>query len=537
MPQPPDFGPVDLPPLAQRHIVAVMERALEAGPERPAVRDTERALSYGALVDEALRLGGGFAGRGIAEGEFVLLMLDNHLDYVSCWVGLAMTGRVEVPVNTAYLGQILAHVVANSGARMIVIEAAYLPRLAEVADRLPALEWVVVRGALPDPAPTLPAHWRLLPFAELPAAPATPASLKPWDLIGILYTSGTTGVSKGVRVTHAHAYGYATPLLYGPVRDDEVTLTTLPLFHIGGQWAGVYKAFIGGASAVVLPRFGATSFWDDVRRYRATYTLLLGAMANFLYRQPPLPSDREHTLKRITMVPVMAQLDDFCQRFGIEQVATGYGLTEGSTIIRAPMGHAGPGHCGWLRPDFEARLVDEHDIEVADGEVGELIVRTRDPWAVMDGYHGMPEATLKAWRNQWLHTGDAFRRDDQGRYWFLDRLKDAVRRRGENVSSFEVETGINEHPAVLESAVIAIPSADTEDEIKACVVLRPGQQLDAPALQAFLDQRLPYFMVPRYIEFMDQLPKTPTEKIQKQRLRERGLTPSTWDGGAARRPR
>lgn len=520
-------SPLILPPLAQRHIGAVFDEALRRVPDRIAVTDPERELSYAALHDRALQLGGGFAARGVAAGEHVLLMLDNHLDYVLAWLGLALTGRVEVPVNTAYKGTILAHVINNSGARAIVIEERYCGVLAEVADKLGALELVVVRGK--PAAARLPARVRVIGFGEVFGPRAQPAKLQPWDLIGILYTSGTTGLSKGVRVTHAHAYGYSTPALFDVDRPDEVTMVTLPLFHIGGQWAGVYKSLIGCGRAVVLPRFGATTFWDDVRRYGCTYTMLLGAMANFLYRQPPSPGDRDHTLRRVAMVPVIAQLDEFKARFGIDEVGTGYGLTEGSTILRAPLGHAEPGLAGWLRPDFEARLVDEHDVEVPEGEVGELVIRTRDPWSVMDGYHAMPEATVNAWRNQWLHTGDAFRRDATGRWYFLDRLKDAVRRRGENVSSFEVESEINEHPAVLESAVIAVPSDASEDEIKACVVLRPGQDVGAEDLLAFLDARLPYFMVPRYVEFMEALPKTPTEKVQKQELRKRGLTPQTYD--------
>lgn len=521
--------PLSLPPLAQRTIGAVFDHALRDHPDRIAVRDPDASLSYGALHTAGLRMAGGLAVQGIGAGEHVLLMLDNHLDAVVAWIGLALSGRVEVPVNTAYKGTILAHVVNNSGARAIVIDAHHCAVLADVADRLERLELVVVRGAGTEAARRLAARFRVIPFEELDAPAAAPADLQPWDLMGILYTSGTTGLSKGVRVTQAHAYGYATPALFDVDRPDEVTMVTLPLFHIGGQWAGVYKSLIGRASAVVLPRFGATGFWDEVRRYGCTTTLLLGAMANFLFRQPPSERDRDHTLRRIMMVPVMAQLDAFVQRFGIDAVATGYGLTEGSTILRAPMGHAEPGLAGWLRPDFEARIVDEHDVEVPEGEVGELIVRTRDPWSVMDGYHAMPEATVAAWRNQWLHTGDAFRRDATGRWYFLDRMKDAVRRRGENVSSFEVETGINEHPAVLESAVIAVRSDVTEDEIKACVVLKPGHTLDADTLLAFLDERLPYFMVPRYLEFMDALPKTPTEKIRKQELRDRGITPQTHD--------
>ncbi|MEN9317274.1 MAG: hypothetical protein RIS35_3667 [Pseudomonadota bacterium] len=524
---PPVLPDLILPPIRERTLGAVFEAALRRSPDRIAVRDPDGALGYAALHDRALRFGGGLAARGVAAGAHVLLMLDNHLDGVIAWLGLALTGRVEVPVNTAYKGAILAHVIDNSGARAIVIEPHYVPRLAEVLDRLPNLELVVVRG---DPsAVVLPAGLRVAAFDEIDGPRAAPAELEPWDLIGILYTSGTTGLSKGVRVTHAHAYGYATPALFDVERPDEVTMVTLPLFHIGGQWAGVYKSLIGGASAVVLPRFSATTFWDDVRRYGCTNTMLLGAMANFLWRQPPTERDRDHPLRRVMMVPVIAQLDAFVRRFGIEAVATGYGLTEGSTILRAPMGTAEPGLAGWLRPDFEARLVDGNDLEVADGEVGELVVRTRDPWSVMDGYHAMPEATVAAWRNQWLHTGDAFRREAGGRWFFLDRLKDAVRRRGENVSSFEVESQINEHPAVLESAVVAVRSDATEDEIKACVVLRPGQALGPEALLAFLDDRLPYFMVPRYVEFLDALPKTPTEKVRKQELRARGVTPQTHD--------
>ncbi|HWS74174.1 MAG TPA: AMP-binding protein [Quisquiliibacterium sp.] len=523
----PSSSELTLPPIARRNIGTVFDEALRRAPDKVAVHDPDGQLSYAALHDRALQLGGGFESRGFRVGEHVLLMLDNHLDYVLAWLGLALTGRVEVPVNTAYKGTILAHVVNNSGARAIVVEERYCPLLAEIADRLTTLELVVVRGNAS--AAGLPGRLKVIAFEEIFGPRAKQAKLEPWDLIGILYTSGTTGLSKGVRVTNAHAYGYATPALFDIDRPDEVTMVTLPLFHIGGQWAGVYKSFIAAATAVVLPRFSATTFWDDVRRYGCTYTLLLGAMANFLYRQPPSPTDRDHSLRRISMVPVIAQLEEFKTRFGIEAVGTGYGLTEGSTILRAPMGYAEPGLAGWLRPDFEARLVDENDIEVPEGEVGELVVRTRDPWSIMDGYHAMPEATVKAWRNQWFHTGDAFRRDACGRWYFLDRLKDAVRRRGENVSSFEVESEINEHPAVLESAVIAVPSDASEDEIKACVVLRPGQSVGAEDLLKFLDARLPYFMVPRYVEFMDRLPKTPTEKVQKQELRSRGITPETYD--------
>jgi crotonobetaine/carnitine-CoA ligase len=516
-----------LPPLDERTFTSVIAAHVARQPDKMAVRDPTRALGYGALYEESLAVAGGLDNLGVGRGESVLLMLDNHLDGIIAWWALALTGRVEVPVNTAYKGSIFVHVVNNSGARAIVIEREYLPVLAEAADRLPRLERVIVRGEIGSMA--LPGHMKISAWAELRGPRAAPASLEPWDLMGIMYTSGTTGPSKGVRVTHAHAYGYAAPAVLGRAHKDDVSLVTLPLFHIGGQWAGVYNSLIAGGGSVVLPRFSATSYWDDVRAYGCTYTLMLGAMANFLFQQPQRDDDRRHGMKNVLMVPVAPQLEEFKRRFGVDSVGTAYGLTEGSTVLIAPTGQAKPGTVGVPRGDFEVRLVDEHDVETPKGRVGELVIRTREPWSVMDGYHDMPEATVKAWRNQWLHTGDAFRVDEDGQYVFVDRMKDAMRRRGENVSSFEVEREIMEHPAVLEAAVVAVPSAATEDDILACVVLRDGSALGAEELLSFLDARLPYFMVPRYIEFMGELPKTPTAKIRKQALRERGVTAASFD--------
>lgn len=517
---------LSMPPLAERTFSAVIRQHVAQRPDHVAVRDPERALGFGALYEEALAVAGGLEQLGVREDESVLLMLDNHLDAVIAWWALALTRRVEVPVNTAYRGSILVHVGQNSGARAIVIDAVYLPVLAEVIARLPRLEHVIVRGAAKV---ALPAGLRAHRWEELRGPRALPVELAPWDLMGIMYTSGTTGPSKGVRVTHAHAYGYAAPAVLGRALPDDVSLVTLPLFHIGGQWAGVYNSLIAGGSSVVLPRFSATTYWDDVRRYGCTYTLLLGAMANFLYQQPAREDDRSHGMRQVLMVPVVPQLKEFQERFGIDTVATAYGLTEGSTALIAPQGAARPGAVGIPRPDFEVRLVDEHDVEVAAGKAGELLIRPREPWSVMDGYHDMPEATVSAWRNQWLHTGDAFRVDTDGQYVFVDRMKDAMRRRGENVSSFEVEKEIMEHPAVLEAAVVGVPSAATEDDILACVVLRPGARLEADTLLDFLEARLPYFMVPRYVDFLPELPKTPTAKIRKQALRERGVTAACHD--------
>ena len=517
-----------LPPLGERTIGAVLAKAIARSPDKIALEEHGRALTYRQTVDEALCIAGGFGALAVGRQEPVLLMLDNSIDYVLAWLALGLTARVEVPVNTAYVGTILAHIVNNCGARVMVIEARFLPVLSQIADRLERLDVVVVRGG--DGSEPLPQRFRRMSFDALRAAPEAVAKVEPWDLIGIMYTSGTTGLSKGVRVTHAHAYGYSTPEVYGACGENDKNLVVLPLFHVGGQWKGVYNALIAGASAAIFPRFSAQNFWNDVRAFGCTYTLILGAMAEFLLRQPPRPDDADHTLKRIVLVPVPNDLDGFRRRFGIETVSSAYGSTEGSVVLLSPIGGAEPGKIGWCRPDIEARLVDENDLDVPQGSSGELVIRAKEPWVLMAGYHDVPQATEEAWRNLWFHTGDVMRQDDRGMYAFVDRRKDAVRRRGENVSSFEVEQEIISHPSVKECAVVAVPSDATEDDILACVVMVDDQPIDGPSLRDYLRSRLPSFMVPRYVRFVDSLPKTPTEKVRKQALRDEGVTADTFDG-------
>jgi len=518
---------VHLPPLAERTVAAVMRQALERVPDKLAVRDLHRALTYRALVDEALGLAGAVADLGVGRQEAVLMMLDNHVDFISLWLALSLTARIETPVNTGYRGPILAHVIRNSGAEVMVVEAAYLERLGEIPEALEAIETVVVRGEGREVP--LPGHIRVIRLEALQARPVPIEDVKPWDIIGILYTSGTSGPSKGALIPHAQAYGYATPEVTAATVANDVALVALPLFHITAQWGAVYNAFIAGSSAVVLPRFSATTFWDTAREYACTKAAVLGTVAQFLFAQPPRPDDRTQPIRKMGMSPVIPEIDAFMARFGIEGVTTGYGSTEISTVACARPGQAVPGQAGYLRSDFEARLVDEHDVDVGPGEAGELIVRPTEPWTIMAGYVGMPEATAKAWRNLWFHTGDLLRQADNGQLIFCDRTNDAIRRRGENISSFEVEREVDSHPAVLESAAIKAPSDHTDDEVKVCVVIRDGETLTADDLLAHVRARLPAFMVPRYVEFMDALPKTPTQKVLKAQLRQDSLNPRTWD--------
>ena len=520
-----------MPPLEERTMSAVFERRLAEAPDTLALTGPDGRATAAEAHDRGLTLAGGLAELGVGDGGFALLMLDNSLDFAQLILGLALSGRVEVPVNTAYKGRILAHVVNDSTATVMVAEDRYCTRIADVAAELEHLRTVVVRGG--DGAALAGTGLRVVPWAQLEAAtPAARAATAPWDPMGVMYTSGTTGPSKGVLVCHAHAYGYSTPWAFGEGGPDDIGMVSLPLFHIGGQWACLYKALIGGGGAAVVPGFSASTYWDDVRRYGATETLMLGAVANFLWRQPPREDDHTVPMRRAIMVPVIPEVEEFARRFDL-RAGSAYGLTEGSSPVIAPYGTARPQKAGRPRPDFDVRIVDEHDREVAPGEAGEVLLRPHDPWSVMLGYFNRPEATTRAWRNLWLHTGDAMRRDADGDLVFVDRADDAIRRRGENVSSFEVEAVVNEHPAVLESAAVAVASEHTEHEIKVVVVLREGETVAPEALLRFCADRMAYFMVPRYLEFADALPKTPTEKVRKAALREAGVTGATWDREAA----
>jgi crotonobetaine/carnitine-CoA ligase len=517
--------PVNLPPLERRNLLTALEEAVAAVPDRVAVRDYNHAISYRALHARAVRLAGGLAGLGIARQQPVLVMLDNHVDFVLAVVGIGIGARIQVPVNTGYHGPILKHLLNNCAGAAIIVEAHYLPLLDEVANETPYLTTLIVRGTVPDDFDARGRH--IIQFSDLDGEEESRTPVAPWDIMGVMYTSGTSGPSKGALVPHAQAYSYSAPLADGS--EPEVAMVVLPLFHVAGQWGGVYRAFITKGTAVVLPKFSASSFWEQARAFGCTRAGLLGTLAQFLANQPESAGDRDHPLRRISMAPVIADLDGFMDRFGLTSCTTAYGSTEIGAVTYTPTGSARPGAAGWPRPGYELKLVDENDIEVAEGAIGEILARARDPWCITSGYLNMPEATLKSWRNLWFHTGDLGSFDADGQLVFHGRNNDAIRRRGENISAFEVEAQIEAHPLVAEAAVIRARSDHVDDEVMACVVLASDADLSGEALTAHLRDRLPAFMVPRYIDFMDELPKTPTGKIQKTLLRERGITPTTWD--------
>lgn len=498
------------------------------------LRFADGEISYGEVDAMSNRVAQGLAAMGIGPGAHVGIMLPNCADFLYVIFALARLGAVAVPVNTAYRGELLRHVLDSADVSTLVIDEPYADRLAPVADRVPGLGPVIVRtdrtskvaalDLLGKPAVSMSS---LLVHGE--DVPRVDVSFG--DLQAIMYTSGTTGPSKGAMVPHALALTCALDSLDFLDRWGKTIYCPLPLFHAAGLWDGVLAALLSGGAIAIVERFSASRFWDDVRRFDAQVAMSVFSMIPILLKAPPTPQDKDHPLETFYMGK--SALDAALhERFGVRAVET-YTSTEVGIATASPYGQWRLGSCGQAHEErFEVAVVDEWDRVLGPGEPGELVVRPKQPFVITTGYYGRPDVTTHCFRNMWFHTGDRCWRDDDGYYYFLDRMKDAIRRRGENISAFDIECEVNMHPAVLESAAFGVPSELEDEEVKVAVVRRPGAELDAAELAAYCAERLPGFMVPRYLEFVDELPRTPTDKVAKHQLRtagDHGITPRTWD--------
>jgi crotonobetaine/carnitine-CoA ligase len=487
-------------------------------------------LTFGEVDVAADRYARGLAAEGVQRGDHVAVMLPNCAEFVPVIMALARLGAIAVPVNTAYRGELLRHVLDSADVTTLLIDAEYVDRLPPLATEVPRLARLVVRGS--EPALGLLGA-RAIPMSRLlvHGADPVPDESRFCDLQAIMYTSGTTGRSKGAMTPHALALTCARDSLDYLDRWGKTTYCPLPLFHAAGLWDGVFSALLSGSAIAVVERFSASRFWDDVRHFDAQVAMSVFAMIPILLSAPPGPRDHEHPLETFYMGK--SALDAaLLERFGVRSAET-YTSTEVGIATGSPYGQWRVGSMGRVNAErYDVAVVDEDDREVAAGEPGELVVRPKRPFVITTGYYGMPEATARAFRNLWFHTGDRVWRDEDGYFYFLDRIADAIRRRGENISAFDIECEVNLHPAVLECAAFGVPSELEEEEVKIAVVLAPGAELSPEELTAYCAAKLPSFMVPRYVEFVDELPRTPTDKVAKHVLRARGdhgLTPGTWD--------
>jgi crotonobetaine/carnitine-CoA ligase len=479
--------------------------------------------SYAELRRRVVDKAAGLQQLGVRQGDYVAAWLPSGRDALIAFYAINYLGAIFVPFNTAYRGNLLAHVVANSGAKVMIVHPDLVERLAEI-DRAELQQLVLVTGgAAPDIG--LP----MVRFDALGGDTLDPLErpIEPWDIQSIIYTSGTTGPSKGVLSSYLHMFSNAGPESWPMVGENDRYMCVAPIFHIGGM-GPPFVMLARGASVALIESFSTERFWEIARRTQATVVFLLGVMATFLMKRDPSPDDRDHSVRAAFMVPLTDDAAAFTARFGID-IYTIFNMTEISSPVVSEANPVKRGTCGKVRPHAEVRLVDQHDCEVPVGAIGEMLVRTDRPWAMNSGYNRNPEATAKAWANGWFHTGDAFRRDEDGYFYFVDRVKDAIRRRGENISSFEVELEVCAHPDVREAAAIAVPSEFSEDEVMVVVAPVPGRTIIHEELAVFLMREMPYFMVPRYIRILPELPKTPSAKVLKGDLRKDGITDDTWD--------
>ncbi|HSV57690.1 MAG TPA: ATP-dependent acyl-CoA ligase [Variovorax sp.] len=521
---------------AARTLPAMLQHQASAFGDRPALSIAGTRWTHAQAPERVARRAGALQAAGVQRGDRVAILCGNRIECLETFLACGWIGAVSVPLNSASMGPQIQYFLANSGARLLVIEHALAERLATAELAQTALQAIWIVGAPESPAERIGG----VPSIGYPSdgEAVDAAAVQPGDPLAILYTSGTTGPAKGVVCPQAqfHWWGANTARILG-VGADDVLATTLPLFHINAL--NTYaQAALTGAQVVFTPRFSASGFWPTMQSCGATVVYLLGAMVPILLTQPEGQGERSHRV-RIGLGPgVPAQAGAaFRERTGV-QLLEGYGSTETNFVIASRPDAPRTGVMGWLQPGFEARVADADDNPLPDGEAGELLVRADEPYAFASGYFNMPDKTVEAWRNLWFHTGDRVVREADGAFRFIDRLKDAIRRRGENISSYEVEQVLQSHPAVATVAVYPVRSELAEDEVMATLIAQPGAPVDLTELARFCEARLPYFAVPRYIDIVQELPRTENGKIQKFKLRERGVTASTWDrmpGGSQQR--
>ncbi|CAA2103227.1 ATP-dependent acyl-CoA ligase [Variovorax paradoxus] len=529
-------------PPGQRTLPALLQRQAALFGSRALLRMAGRAWTHRDAAQEGAARAAALAAAGVVRGDRVAVMCGNRAEFLESFLGAGWLGAAVVPINTASMGPQVEYFLANSEARLLVIEAGYLSRLATADLSRTTLREIWVVGETGETGKTgekESIEWKAPASVRVSAYPGggeplPPAAVQPGDPLAILYTSGTTGPAKGVVCPHAQYFwwGVNSAEVLG-VRADDVLCSTLPLFHINALNTFA-QAALTGAEVVFEPRFSASGFWPAMRANGATVVYLLGAMVPILLAQPEGTGERDHRV-RIGLGPGVpsAAGTAFRARTGVP-LLEGYGSTETNFAISTAPDSPRGGVMGWLRPGFQARVADEDDVALPHGEAGELLLRADEPHAFASGYFNMPEKTVEAWRNLWFHTGDRVVQDADGAFRFVDRIKDAIRRRGENISSFEVEQVLLSHPGVASCAVYPVRSELAEDEVMAALVAREGAAVDPAELARFCEGRLPYFAVPRYIDVLDDLPRTENGKVQKFKLRERGVGPSTWDGRPAR---
>ena len=523
------LGPRDTP-------VAALKRATETHPDKCFLDFSGDRYTYRAFDSLTNRRASALRSLGVASGHTVTSLLDNGIDAVALWFALNKLSAVSVPLNTALKGEFLRHQIADAESAIVVCEAHYLERVLAIAAQVPTLRRVLYRGEFDSVSIACPDGLSLEPIDRHRGDEAwNPAELPdPASLNALIYTSGTTGPSKGCMISGNQMCHVARLLLRAaPVRHDDVLWTPLPLFHLNAICTGVVSTLLAGATLSIAPRFSVSGFWPAIETSGATVVSILGALGTLLAQAPDsAPALRcrgqVHTVKGNPFPEGVKAI--WRTRFGAKRVGSNaYGLTEALITSLSADEPAPPGSSGKCAPEFEVRIFDDNGIEVPTGQSGEVVCRPLMPDIMFKGYWKRPAETMEVMRDLWFHTGDIGRFDADGFFYFVDRKKDYLRRRGENISSFEMESAILLHPDIEQVAVHAVPSPIGEDDLKVTAKRAPEGIVTEEMLCRWLIDRVPYYAVPRYIEFRDSLPTNPQGRVLKYQLRNEGVTKGTWD--------
>ncbi len=518
----------------ERVIHVILEQQVAKYGNRLFLFFKDQEYGYRDFDEAANRVACSLQKMGISKGDKVAILMGNCPEFLFLWFGISKLGAIEVPINTAHKREFLRYFLSNSDARILVAEGQYLDRVMPLLADIRSIENIVVLNPLRNDLPRCEKH-----IADWASVMANDGSYERSDVLwsdpfAIMYTSGTTGPSKGAVMPQNYALHMGEICIKAVEYDETDCLyNALPLFHGNAQLLSFMPALMSGARTVLAERFSASAFWEDIKRYGCTEFNSLGGIVPILFKADPKPDDAANSLRKIFSAATPADIyEAFEERFGV-RIIEGYGMTEIGLPLMNSLEDRKARRCGRVLPDCQVKVVDDNGIQVDAHQVGELLVRPLKPFSMMLEYYKMPEKTIEAWGDLWFHTGDYLYYDERDYFYFVDRKKDALRRRGENISSYEVEKVINSHPAIFESAAVAAKSELGEDEVMVCLKLKPGQTLTPPELIMFCEEQMAYFMVPRYVRIMNQLPKTPTERIKKNELREAGITPDTWDREAA----
>jgi crotonobetaine/carnitine-CoA ligase len=495
-----------------------------------------------ATLDTACRVANALVELGVRPGDRVATLIENSVEAALAWWGVIWAGAVAVPVNTAYKGQYLRHQLHDSGAKVVVVQDDLADRLVPVVGELPDLLSVVTLGDAATAIEGTP----VTTWGELLTADATDpdVAVRPVDLGTFVYTGGTTGPSKGCMLSHNYhvALTRQIGICWGRTADD-VVWTPLPLFHFNAITTALLGPLVWGGRSAIYKKFSVSNFWPEMNRVGATVTSTLGTMAYLLAHdvdRPEMPRsgapEANTTLRLVGAAPMPVEVDEIIRsRFGVETFSGAYGVTEASLVSWQPPGVRNkPNAAGVVNDEyFDVRIFDDDDRELPRGTDGEIVIRPKRPQVMFEGYWGRPEATVGTSRNWWYHTGDIGRIDEEGFLYFVDRKADYLRRRGENISSFEVESILMGHGALADVAVHAVFSELTEDDLKITATVKEGASVSEEELFRWCIDELPYFALPRYIEFRAELPRSPVGRVLKRELRDEGVTDATWDSEAA----